>query len=61
MVDGNWTINESAPKEADGHGIFNNVVRPEDFAKDYLHAYRIKRRFREAVRTVISLRKRDAI
>jgi hypothetical protein len=30
VVDGNWTINESAAKEADRHGILNNVIRPEE-------------------------------
>ncbi|KAF2439549.1 carbohydrate-binding module family 48 protein [Karstenula rhodostoma CBS 690.94] len=30
VVDGNWVTNESAPKEADASGIFNNVLTPED-------------------------------
>ncbi|KAF1912800.1 hypothetical protein BDU57DRAFT_589640 [Ampelomyces quisqualis] len=30
VVDGNWTINDSAKKEDDGHGIINNVIQPED-------------------------------
>ncbi|KAH5201300.1 hypothetical protein HBI18_143550 [Parastagonospora nodorum] len=30
VVDGNWVVNDSARKEDDGHGIFNNVLQPED-------------------------------
>ncbi|KAH0498503.1 hypothetical protein TgHK011_005756 [Trichoderma gracile] len=30
VVDGNWTVNESAPKEADHEGNINNFITPED-------------------------------
>ncbi|ORY08361.1 hypothetical protein BCR34DRAFT_13025 [Clohesyomyces aquaticus] len=30
VVDGNWCTNDSAPKEADGQGIQNNVLTPDD-------------------------------
>ncbi|KAF2683088.1 carbohydrate-binding module family 48 protein [Lentithecium fluviatile CBS 122367] len=30
VVDGNWVTNESAPKEPDSNGIFNNVLTPDD-------------------------------
>jgi stress response protein YsnF len=30
VVDGNWVTNESAPKEADSNGIFNNVLTSAD-------------------------------
>lgn len=34
VVDGNWTINESARTENDGHGIVNNVLLPEDIVDE---------------------------
>lgn len=33
VVDGNWTVNESAPKEADHEGNVNNFITPEDILK----------------------------
>ncbi|RFU73248.1 carbohydrate-binding module family 48 [Trichoderma arundinaceum] len=30
VVDGNWTVNESSPKEADHEGNVNNFITPED-------------------------------
>ncbi|KAL6878549.1 carbohydrate-binding module family 48 protein [Trichoderma novae-zelandiae] len=30
VVDGNWTVNESVPKEADHEGNVNNFITPED-------------------------------
>ncbi|OAG11685.1 uncharacterized protein CC84DRAFT_1107380 [Paraphaeosphaeria sporulosa] len=34
VVDGNWVTNESAPKEADASGIFNNVLTPDDIKEE---------------------------
>ncbi|KAL1610069.1 Cruciform DNA binding protein [Paraconiothyrium brasiliense] len=34
VVDGNWVTNESAPKEADESGIFNNVLTPDSIKDD---------------------------
>ncbi|OPB43656.1 hypothetical protein A0O28_0099440 [Trichoderma guizhouense] len=33
VVDGNWTVNESSPKEADHEGNVNNFITPEDILK----------------------------
>jgi hypothetical protein len=33
VVDGNWVTNESAPKEADSSGNFNNVLNPDDITE----------------------------
>lgn len=32
-MDGNWTVNDSTPKEADHEGNVNNFIAPEDFLK----------------------------
>ncbi|KAF2087761.1 carbohydrate-binding module family 48 protein, partial [Saccharata proteae CBS 121410] len=32
VVDGNWTTSAQAPQEDDGHGIYNNVLHPNDIA-----------------------------
>ncbi|KAH6621889.1 hypothetical protein C7974DRAFT_361896 [Boeremia exigua] len=37
VVNGNWCINESAPKEDDGHGIVNNILLPEDIVDAPAH------------------------
>ncbi|KAJ4991570.1 hypothetical protein SVAN01_02951 [Stagonosporopsis vannaccii] len=37
VVNGNWCINESAPKEDDGHGIVNNILLPEDIVDEPVH------------------------
>ncbi|KAF2623908.1 carbohydrate-binding module family 48 protein [Macroventuria anomochaeta] len=37
VVNGNWCINESAPKEDDGHGIVNNILLPEDIVDEPAH------------------------
>ncbi|KAL5398045.1 hypothetical protein PMIN06_005987 [Paraphaeosphaeria minitans] len=34
VVDGNWVTNESAPKEADASGNFNNVLIPDDIKEE---------------------------
>ncbi|KAL6906697.1 carbohydrate-binding module family 48 protein [Trichoderma evansii] len=33
VVDGDWTVNESSPKEADHEGNVNNFITPEDILK----------------------------
>ncbi|TLD28839.1 hypothetical protein PspLS_03262 [Pyricularia sp. CBS 133598] len=33
VVDGEWTVNQAAPKENDASGIENNVLTPEDIIK----------------------------
>ncbi|KAH8840352.1 hypothetical protein MCOR27_002479 [Pyricularia oryzae] len=33
VVDGQWTVNQAAPKENDASGIENNVLTPEDIIK----------------------------
>jgi hypothetical protein len=30
VVDGNWVLNDSHPKEDDGKGIWNNILQPDD-------------------------------
>jgi hypothetical protein len=37
VVNGNWCINETAPKEDDGHGIVNNILLPEDIVDEPVH------------------------
>ncbi|KAJ4331095.1 Cruciform DNA binding protein [Ascochyta clinopodiicola] len=37
VVNGNWCINESAPKEDDGQGIVNNILLPEDIVDEPAH------------------------
>jgi hypothetical protein len=37
VVNGNWCINESAPKEDDGNGIVNNILLPEDIVDEPAH------------------------
>ncbi|KAF3035347.1 hypothetical protein E8E12_006971 [Didymella heteroderae] len=37
VVNGNWCINESAPKEDDGNGIVNNILLPEDIVEEPAH------------------------
>ncbi|UPX20145.1 Cruciform DNA binding protein [Ascochyta rabiei] len=37
VVNGNWCINESAPKEDDGHGIVNNILLPENIVDEPAH------------------------
>ncbi|KAF2186353.1 carbohydrate-binding module family 48 protein [Zopfia rhizophila CBS 207.26] len=34
IVDGSWVTNESAPKEDDGKGNYNNVLKPEDIKEE---------------------------
>ncbi|KAL1652648.1 Cruciform DNA binding protein [Didymella pomorum] len=37
VVNGNWCINDSAPKEDDGNGIVNNILLPEDIVDEPAH------------------------
>jgi hypothetical protein len=37
VVNGNWCINESAPKEDDGNGIVNNILLPADIVDAPAH------------------------
>ncbi|KAF1931233.1 carbohydrate-binding module family 48 protein [Didymella exigua CBS 183.55] len=37
VVNGNWCINESAPKEDDGNGIVNNILLPADIVEEPAH------------------------
>ncbi|KAF9697738.1 hypothetical protein EKO04_004111 [Ascochyta lentis] len=37
VVNGNWCINESAPKEDDGHGIVNNILLPDNIVDEPAH------------------------
>lgn len=37
VVNGNWCINETAPKEDDGNGIVNNILLPEDIVDEPAH------------------------
>ena len=37
VVNGNWCINETAPKEDDGNGIVNNILLPADIVDEPVH------------------------